>query len=160
MNLQEVDLIILRELQKNARVTNKELARAAGIAESTCLERVRALHRRGIIKGWHADVDLRLIGRAIRALVHIRLQPKTTASVIAFEADVMRAPETISVRTVSGTHDFIVEVAVAEVQQLRTYVLEHVTSRHDVADAQTSLVFEYRRKFELGPLPPSDEPGM
>jgi DNA-binding Lrp family transcriptional regulator len=131
------------------------LARAAGIAESTCLERVRSLQQRGVIRGWHAEVDLAAIGRSIRALVHVRLHPKTTESVRAFQTAVLAAPETLSVRIVTGADDFIVEVAVPDVDCLRTFVLQVITSRRDVADARTSLVYEHQRRVEIAPLPES-----
>lgn len=145
-NLSSTEVTLLRLLQKNARQTNKELARAAGIAESTCLERIRSLQLRGIIIGYHAEVDLAALGRTIRALISVRLQPKTTASVRAFVEDVLAAPETLSIDTVTGADDFLLEVAVPDVERLRTFVLEHVTSRSDVADTRTALVYEHHRK--------------
>lgn len=145
------DEVLLRLLQKNARMTNRDLARAAGIAESTCLERVRSLVQRGIISGWRAEVDLAAIGRPLRALISVRLQPKTTESVRSFQAEMLDAPETISIATVTGADDFIVEAAVSDVDHLRVFVLEHVTSRPDVVDARTSLVYEHRRKAVLEP---------
>jgi DNA-binding Lrp family transcriptional regulator len=146
------DVVLLRLLQKNARITNKELARAAGIAESTCLERVRSLQQRGVIRGWHARVDLAAIGRPIRAFISVRLQPKTTTSIRAFQAEVLDAPETISLTTLTGADDFIVEVAVSDVDHLRTFVIEHIDSRPNVADTRTALVYEHRRKAVVEPI--------
>jgi DNA-binding Lrp family transcriptional regulator len=145
------DVVLLRLLQKNARVTNKELARAAGIAESTCLERVRSLQARGVITGWRAEIDLASIGRPIRALISVKLQPKTTESVVSFQAQMLEAPETLSVTTVTGADDFIVDAAVSDVDHLRRFVIERVTSRGDVMDARTALVYEHRRKTVLEP---------
>jgi DNA-binding Lrp family transcriptional regulator len=142
-------------LQKNARITNKELARAAGIAESTCLERVRSLQQRGVILGWHAEIDPAALGRTIRALISVRLQPKTTTSVRAFQRAVLNAPEAISISTVTGADDFLVEVAVPDVDRLRTFVLEVITSRKDVADTRTSLVYDHHRKPVLEILDPA-----
>jgi DNA-binding Lrp family transcriptional regulator len=147
------EAVILRLLQQNARMTNKELARAAGVAESTCLERVRALRERGVITGFRADVDLSALGRPIRALISVRLQPKTTGSVHSFQAEMLDAAETISIMTVTGADDFIVEAAVSDVEHLRMFVLEHVTSRPDVVDARTALVYEHRRKAVLDAYP-------
>ena len=143
-------------LQKNARVTNKELARAAGVAESTCLDRVRSLQERGVLRGFHAEVDMGALGRSLRALISVRLQPKTTESVEDFQRDVMEATETLNVWMVSGADDFIVEVAVPDVDRLRAFVLEHITIRHDVADARSSLVYEHLGKQVLDPLTPSE----
>jgi DNA-binding Lrp family transcriptional regulator len=140
------DGVLLGLLQKNARITNKELARSVGIAESTCLERVRSLQKRGVICGWHAEVDLNAIGRPVRALISVRMQPKTTESLTRFQAEVLLATETLSITTVTGADDFVVEVAVPDVDHLRAFVLEHVTNRPYVADARTALVYEHRRK--------------
>jgi DNA-binding Lrp family transcriptional regulator len=147
--LTPVDRQLVGLLQGNARMTNKELARAAGIAESTCHERVRSLQSRGIIRGYHAEIDLGALGRPIRALISVRLQPKTTSSVHAFREEILGATETLAIDTVTGADDFIIEVAVPDVDSLRTFVLEHVTSRPDVADARTALVYEHHRRFVL-----------
>ena len=72
--------------------------------------------------------------------------PKTTASVHAFQETVLRAPETLNVWTISGADDFVVEVSVPDVDSLRTFVLDVITSRPEVVDSRTSLVYEHRRK--------------
>jgi DNA-binding Lrp family transcriptional regulator len=150
------DVVLIRLLQKNARVTNKDLARAAGIAESTCLERVRSLQQRGVIRGWHADVDLAAIGRPIRVFISVRLQPKTTEAVSAFHDAVLAADETLSVATVSGMDDFVVEVAVADVDHLREFLFQHISNQPNVTDTHTALVYDYERKPVVEPI--VDEP--
>jgi DNA-binding Lrp family transcriptional regulator len=52
--MDDIDSAIVRELQRDARQTNRELARTLGVAPSTCLERVRALRARGVITGFKA----------------------------------------------------------------------------------------------------------
>jgi DNA-binding Lrp family transcriptional regulator len=153
-NLSPTEVTLIRLLQKNARQTNKELARAAGIAESTCLERIRSLQQRGVIVGYHAEIDLGSLGRGIRALISVRLQPKTSRSVRAFVDEVMAARETLSIDSVTGADDFLVEVAVHDVESLGAFVLEHVTSRPDVADTRTALVYEHHRNTIVEPLGP------
>lgn len=150
--ISELDALLLRELQKNARITNKDLARRAGVAESTCLERVRSLQHRGIIRGFRAELDLAAVGRPIQAMINVRLQPKTTESVETFQAEVLAAPETLSVTTVTGADDFIVEVAVAEIEELYRFVLDHITKRHDVADSRTTLVYRQERPALVEPI--------
>lgn len=158
-SISESDRVLLRELQLNARITNRELAKAAGIAESTCLDRVRSLQQRGVIQGFHADLNLPAIGRTLRALITVRLQPKTTDSVHEFQQDILGAPESLSITTVTGADDFIVAVCVAGVSDLRRFVLEHITSRPDVIDARTSIVYEYLRKLVIEPTDaPTDAP--
>jgi DNA-binding Lrp family transcriptional regulator len=148
----ETDRRLLELLQKDARQTNKELADAVGIAQSTCLERVRALRARGVIIGYRAEVDLAALGRRIQALLMVRLAPKTTNSVRAFQRDMLGRPETLSVSTVTGADDFVVRLAVPDVLQLRDFILEHVTSRKDVVDARSAIVYEIVRPAVIMPM--------
>jgi DNA-binding Lrp family transcriptional regulator len=68
VELSPVDLGILRNLQDDARISNKELAAAVGIAPSTCLDRVARLRATGVITGQHAHVDAaKLAGRLRRS---------------------------------------------------------------------------------------------
>lgn len=55
--MDSIDSAILGHLQRDARLTNRELARKVGIAPATCLERVRSLRARGVITGYHAAVS-------------------------------------------------------------------------------------------------------
>lgn len=70
--MDELDTEIVRLLQTDARQSNRELARTLGIAPSTCLERVRALTRRGVIRGYHAEISPAALNRGVQALVSLR----------------------------------------------------------------------------------------
>src|SRR4029079_4879735 len=78
--LDAVDHALLRELQEDARRSNRELAAAVHVSPSTSSERVRALRADGVIRGYHADVALDALGRRVQALTHgtIRPPPRTT----------------------------------------------------------------------------------
>ena len=144
-NIDEIDREILTLLQKDARQSNKDLAEQVGIAQSTCLERIRRLRREGVIKGFSAEVDLAAIGRPIRAMISVRLQPKTTESVRDFQQELLATPETLAVSMVSGDDDFIIEIAAADVDSIRDFFLSHISARSDVADASTSFIYEQTR---------------
>ncbi|HEV7979010.1 Lrp/AsnC family transcriptional regulator [Amycolatopsis sp.] len=67
--MDELDSAIVRELQEDARQSNRDIARKVGVAPSTCLERTRLLRQRGVIRGYHADIDLAALNRGVQALV-------------------------------------------------------------------------------------------
>ena len=71
--LDRIDHEILVALQKNARLSNKELAAEIGLAPSSCLARVNRLIREGVIRGFHAEVDPKALGIGIEALVFVRV---------------------------------------------------------------------------------------
>jgi DNA-binding Lrp family transcriptional regulator len=61
--LDDIDRMILAELQADGRMTNVELAKRVGISAPPCLRRVRTLEEAGFIRGYHADVNPRELGR-------------------------------------------------------------------------------------------------
>jgi len=151
-DLDAIDSALLTLLQNDGRRTNRELATMLNIAPSTCLERMRALRRRGLIVGYHAQVDLAAIGRTVQALIAVRVRPPNRAVIDGFRAFVEELPEVLSVFVVAGGDDFLIHVAVKDTDQLQALVLDKLTRRKELADVRTSLVYEHLRKTEIVPL--------
>ncbi len=142
VELDETDRALLRLLREDARTANNTLAAAVGIAPSTCIARVRRLRDAGVIRGYHADIDLAALGRPLQAIVAVRLQAHKRAVVDSFVASVARLPGVLSVLHTAGVDDYLVHVAAASPEALRTFILDHVTSHPAVRATQTSLIFE------------------
>ena len=128
----------------DARLPNNALAQRAGIAPSTCLARVRALRERGVIRGYHADIDPAALGRPLQAMVAVRLQSTARGHIRAFVAGVATMPEVLNVFFLAGKDDFLLHVAAASTQGLRDFV-ETLSANADVAYTETSLIFEHVR---------------
>jgi DNA-binding Lrp family transcriptional regulator len=73
LRLDSTDIQIIRQLRKNARISNKALAAAVGLAPSSCLERVRRLRMARVLTGYHADLDPDALGIGLQAMVAVRL---------------------------------------------------------------------------------------
>jgi DNA-binding Lrp family transcriptional regulator len=161
MDLDRTDVEILRHLQNNARLSNKELADRIGLAPSTCLERVRKLERSGILLGYHAEVDPGALGIGLEAMISVKLTQHSRDLVDAFQAHAQGLSETLAVYHVAGANDFMVHVAVRDVHHLRDLALDAFTRRSEVAHVETALIFgharnkglpSYRFKSEDSPL--------
>jgi len=142
--LDEVDRRIVLELARDARLPNDLLAERAGVAPSTCLGRVRALRERGVIRGYHADVDQAALGRSLQAMIAVRLQSTARGHIRTFVAEVARLPEVLNVYFLGGKDDFLLHVATASSEDLRDFV-EILSANADVAYTETSLIFEHVR---------------
>lgn len=153
MALDELDRALLRALENDARQTNRELAAAAGVAPSTSLERVRALRQRGVIRGFRAEVDLHAVGRPVQALISVRIRPPSRQVIEGFREWAARLPETIGLFVTSGTQDFLIHVAVPDTDGLYAFVIDRLTERREVADVQTSIVYEHVRSPHVDPDP-------
>ncbi len=150
-DLDELDTAILRELQSDARKTNREVAAAVGVSPTTALDRTRALRQRGVIRGALLDVDLPAIGRPVQALIAVRIRPPSRRNIEAFRDWAARLPDTLGLYVTTGTEDFIIHVAVPDNASLYEFVIDRLTERPEVADVRTSIVYEHIRNNRIRP---------
>jgi DNA-binding Lrp family transcriptional regulator len=148
-DLDDIDRHIVRELARDARIANNALADRVGIAPSTCLGRVRSLRERGVIRGYHADVDPVALGRPLQAMIAVRLQSHARSRIRGFVAEVAGLPEVLNVFFLAGKDDFLLHVAAASTSSLRDFV-ETLSSNGDVSYTETSLIFEHIRADAVG----------
>jgi DNA-binding Lrp family transcriptional regulator len=149
--MDELDVAILGKLQKNARLTNKQMAAELEVAPSTCLMRVNALTARGVIIGHHAELALTAIGRPVQAMISIKIHPQALSKTGDFGEAVAEMPPTLAVFMLSGASDFIVHVGVQDTNRLRDFVL-HLAKRPEIADIRSSIVYDSTRKIVVEPL--------
>lgn len=147
--MDELDSAIVEALQADASLQNKNLAARLGIAASTCLERVRRLHRQGVLRGYHAEVDLPSIGRSVQALVAVTVRPLRRASIDAFQDDLAQLPEVMSIFVLAGGDDFLVHVGLPTIEDLHAFLIDRLSARKEVVGFRTSIVFRHARKAML-----------
>lgn len=145
-NLDRIDAEILKALQENARMSNKDLAARVGLAPSSCLARVRRLQEEGAFVGFHADVDPALLGIRVEAMVSVRLSRHTRDEVERFQIHALAQPEVVALYHLTGEPDFLLHVAARDLAHLRELALSAFSSRPGVAQIQTSVLFEHVRK--------------
>lgn len=144
-NLDRTDRRILTVLQKDGRLSNKELAAAVHLAPSSCHGRVRRLQEIGALRGFHADVDPRALGVGLRTLVLIRMADhaeKHTTSLLQF---LLSHDEVCDVFHVAGHDDLVLQVAVRDTEHLRELIIDKIGARPEVADIHTLLIFDHVR---------------
>ncbi len=143
IHFDRIDDAILRALQNNARISNKELAAEVGLAPSSCLERVRRLTDRGVLTGFQARVDPVALGVGLQAFVAVQLAKHSRDLVETFRAHLLTLDEVVSVYHMGGENDFLVHVAVRDANHLRDLALDEFTTRAEVARMETALVYEH-----------------
>jgi DNA-binding Lrp family transcriptional regulator len=151
VGLDELDTAILRELQVDARRTNRDIAAAVGVSPTTALDRTRGLRERGVIRGALLDVDLGSVGRPVQALIAVRIRPPSRRNIEGFRDWVSTLPETVGVFVVSGNEDFLIHVAVEDNDRLYAFVIDRLTQRPEIADVRTSVVYEHLRNHGVTP---------
>jgi DNA-binding Lrp family transcriptional regulator len=147
--LDRTDRAIVALLQNDARLSNKEIASRVGIAQSTCSERIRRLDRTGVFRGFNADVDLRLLGVGLQAMIAVRLQRHETSQVARFRDYAERIPEVVAFYHMAGTDDFLVHVIARDSDHLRDIAMGAFSAQPEVTHIETSIIFEHTRFLRL-----------
>ncbi|MFB8241459.1 Lrp/AsnC family transcriptional regulator [Kitasatospora purpeofusca] len=138
----DIDRAILRVLAENARTPNNALAEAVGIAPSTCLARVRTLRERGIIRAFRTEIDPAAIGLPLQAMISVRLRAHTREQNESFRSSAPDLPGVLAVFHMAGSDDYLLHVGVAGPEELRDFVVDHLTTHPAVAQTRTNLIFE------------------
>ena len=147
--LDRIDYEILTLLRKNARISNKEVARKVGLAASTCLVRIRVLQNSGVISGFHAEIDPTSLGVGIQAMIAVRLLRHFKPDVDAFRNHALSLPEVVQLYHVAGPIDFLIHVWARDSNHLRELAMTAFTSREEVSHIETELIFEHIRSAEV-----------
>lgn len=113
--LDSVDLKILAEIQKNGRITKLALAEKVGLSPTPCWMRLRKLEQAGIVAGYGARIEWRLLGTFATALVEITLGHHRQGDFDRFEKVVRDAPEVVACWSVGGGVDYVLKIVAADI---------------------------------------------
>ena len=141
MMTDRTDRHILTLLAQDARVTNKDLADAVGLSQSACLERVRKLADGGALVGTQANVDPSAFGIGVQAFVAVQLKRHTRRAVADFERKAMALDQVVAVYHLTGRNDYLAHAVARDMDDLRDFTLDAITSLPEVDRVETSLLF-------------------
>lgn len=147
--LDRTDFGILTALQKDVRLSNKELAARVGLSASACFARVRALRKAGVLAGAHAEIAPAALGIGLQAFIAVRLARHSRDTFTTLRNRILELDEVIAIYHVSGQTDLQVHVAVRDIAHLRDVLVEKIATRKEVGGTETSVIFEARRKTAL-----------
>ncbi len=147
--LDDIDYKIVRALQENARLSNKELAAKVHLSPSSCLERARRLKDSGVLEKFCATVDPKAVGIGFQAIISAKLNGHTKENYETFREHALGCEEVVTLFHVTGANDFLIHVAVRDAEHLRQLILEVLSARAEIEQLETSMILEETRR----PLP-------
>lgn len=119
--LDQISEQILRELSRNGRISNLELADRVGLSPSACLRRVQDLEKKGVITGYRAVLDRTALGSGFAAYVGVGLSDHSKKSQEAFERAISRAPEVVECHNITGTIEYLLRVECADLRAYKSF---------------------------------------
>lgn len=147
--LDERDIDILRALQQNARLTNKELAAKVHLSTTPTYERVKRLERLGVIRQYATILDAGKLNKGFAVFCSVKLRQLNTERAIAFTEMISSIPEVTECYNISGSFDYLLRIQSPDMKYYQQFLL-NVLGRHDnIASLESTFVME-EIKHEYG----------
>jgi Lrp/AsnC family transcriptional regulator, leucine-responsive regulatory protein len=142
MKLDAIDRRILAALQRDARLTNVQLAEEAGLSPSPCLRRVRLLEEAGVIAGYHATLDRKEVGLGLTVFVQVKVERHHDAGAAAFRDAVRTLPEVVSCHLVSGEADFLLQAVLPDLPGYERFLMDTLLKMPGVVDIRSNFAIQ------------------
>ncbi len=156
-NLDATDLKILRQLQRDASLTNVELASAVSLSPSPTLARVKRLEGEGVISRYVALVDPHALGLKVNVFVRVSLEKQEAAALEKFEQAVSHFDEVMEVYLMTGDEDYLLRIVVPDIQALERFILDNLTRIPGIKNIKSSFALKqvkYKTALPVPNLPP------
>ena len=152
MKLDRTDRRILQAMQRNARISNLELAETVGLSPTPCSRRVKRLEESGIIRCHVTLLNQSMLGLKLTAYISISMDRHTPERFEAFEAAVADYPEVMECSVVTGqSADYLLKAVVPDMEYYEKFLLGKLTRIEGVSGVHSS--FELRRVVQRTELP-------
>lgn len=139
--MDDIDRKLIRALQRDGRMTNRDLADHVGLSPSPCLRRLKALEADGVIRGYHADIDPDLYGLPITVFIRVRLERHDEETVNGFEAKVRAHDNIVECHVMTGQADYLLRVMVADLGDYERFVRRELQRIGGIASIDTSFAY-------------------
>jgi Lrp/AsnC family transcriptional regulator, leucine-responsive regulatory protein len=158
VELDRTDLRILAELQRDARLTNQELAERVSLSPSPCLRRVRRLEETGVIRGYVALIEPRAIRLGVIAYASVKLEKRAPGRGGRIPYDEFREavrdwPEVVTCHATTGDVDYLLRVHVGTLDDFSRFVQQRLLRQPGVLDVRTSFALDVLKDTTALPLP-------
>jgi Lrp/AsnC family transcriptional regulator, leucine-responsive regulatory protein len=140
--LNRIDRNILRELQKDGRISYAELSRRVGLSVTPCIERIKKLEKSGVIQGYQANLNPEHLGAGLVVFVQIGLTRTSQDIFEEFKTAASALEEVQECYLVSGNFDYLIKARVADMHGYRDFLGETLLTLPGVQDSTSYVVME------------------
>lgn len=141
-SLDRHDVLLLQELQRDARQTVQQLAEAVGLSSTPCWRRIKELEARGVIRGYTALVDREKVNLQLCVLAEINLGRHEEGEVQRFEAAVAQSPQIVACWSTTGQADYVIKVLVPDIKAYERFLHETAFCLPGVTHVRSSVVMK------------------
>jgi Lrp/AsnC family transcriptional regulator len=156
MDLDSIDLQLLRILQRDATATVKELAAEVGLSPNACWKRIQGFEEHGYVTKRVALLDHTRLGVGTTVIVSVKTADHSPEWVNKFTEIVRSLNEVVEFYRMSGDIDYVIKLRVSDIAHYNS-IYKIIVSQMQFGDISASFVMEELKnttEIPLGSLPP------
>ena len=150
--LDNIDFKILKELQKNGKISNVQLANKVNISPPSCLRRVKSLESRNFIRGYNAILNSELLGFKVTVFAYVGLESQAENDLQIFENYISLFPEVRECHMLVGEVDFLLKIVTKDWDDFQTFLTKNLTQAPKVSNVKTSLNIRSTKSLPVIPF--------
>lgn len=147
--LDKVDLQILRILQRNARLTTKELAAQVSLSSTPVFERLKRLERDGYIRKYIAVLDADKLNRGFVVFCSVKLRRLNREIAADFVRVIQGIPEVTECYNISGSYDYLLKIHAPDMKYYKEFILNVLGTLESMGSLESTFVMD-EVKHEYG----------
>lgn len=150
--LDKIDLAILRALQKDARITIKEMAASMNLSTTPIFERLRKLERKGYIEKQVAIVNPSMLNLKLTVFISLSISDHSSQALEQFVDEVVQLPEVLECHHVTGKSDFLLKVILEDIEKYNEFILHKLSTVGNIANVESSFSLSTRKMTQELPI--------
>ncbi len=154
--MDQIDLKILRILQKDCMVSYKEIANQVGLSYNPTYERIRKMEEEGIIQSRVTILNPSKIGIGIFVYCNVTLKEQSKQSLVDFEERVRAIPEILEVVSMSGAYDYMLKIAAPNIDAYNKFIMNELADIPNIGQYHSNIVLSVVKKTTEYPLYPKE----
>ncbi|MEW7292918.1 Lrp/AsnC family transcriptional regulator [Aquimarina sp. 2304DJ70-9] len=151
--MDKIDRSILLLLQKDGKITIKEIAERLNLTTTPIFERVKKLEREGYIKSYKAILDRKKVGLQLVVFCNVTLNLHQTDYLKKFEKDIQQFPEVVECYHVAGMFDYLIKIYAEDMERYQDFLSNKLASLENISKVQSSFVMTEVKDFSYLPIP-------
>lgn len=139
IDLDSVDMAILREVQADGRLSNAKLSEKLSLSETACWRRLKRLEAEGHIEGYQAVLSKKRLGYGVIGFAQVTIEDHSSDEPLMFEQEVANIPEILSCHNVTGDYDYVLQIVARDLDAYGVFIRDRLRKLPGVASIHSNL---------------------
>lgn len=148
---------ILEILQKDAKLSVKEIASRIQLSFTPTYERIKNMEEKGIIEKYVALVDKQKVGLKVTAFCNVTLKEQSKTALLKFEESIKDIPEIVEIISVSGGYDYMLKILSNSIENYNRFVIDTIANLPNIGQYHSNIILSEVKKETAVKIPDQEE---